>query len=209
MSDHDLSAKDLLFDSNAGVAAKTREKMEKEPAGVDLRAELAKKSRLIKWDVVAHVLLDRAVEMSDIPLAKILLPAWKKYREIEKFADPQSYPPEDTELVSLVEHTVQTEHKSSLEILFKGVEVKVIDFTVATELTLEGVVLQIRAGRVMAIEAGSVKGKASLAMESKIVLERPFAPISLPGKIDLGEGLPLRAEEVRLPSSVTSDRGRK
>lgn len=209
MSDHDLSAKDLLFDSNADVAANTREKMEKEPAGVELRAELAKKSRLIKWNVVADVLLDRAVEMSDIPLAKILLPAWKKYREIEKFADPQSYPPEDTELVSLVEHTVQTEHKASLEILFKGAQVKVIDFAVATELTLEGVVLQIRGGRVMAIEAGSVKGKASLAMESKIVLERPFAPISLPGKIDLGEGLPLRAEEVRLPSSVTSDRGRK
>lgn len=35
----------------------------------------------------------------------------------------------------------------------------VIDFTVATELTLDGVVLQIRGGRVMAIEAGSVRGE--------------------------------------------------
>lgn len=204
MRDHDVNVKDLLFDSNADVAAKTREKMEKEPAGVALRAELAKKSRLIKWDVVGDVLLDRAVGMSDIPLAKILLPAWKKYREIEKFADPQSYPPEDTELVSLVEHTVQSEHKSSLEILFKGVQVKVIDFTVATELTLEGVVLQIRGGRLMAIEAGSVKGKASLAMESKIVVEKPFAPLPLPGKINLGEGVPLRAEEPRPASSATA-----
>ena len=205
MRDHDVNVKDLLFDSNADVAPTTREKMEKEPAGIDLRAELAKKSRLIKWDVVADVLLDRAVEMSDIPLAKILLPAWKKYREIEKFADPQSYPPEDTELVSLVEHTVQSEHKSSLEILFKGVQVKVIDFTVTTELTLEGVVLQIRGGRVMAIEAGSVKGKASLAMETKIVLEKPFGPLSLPGKIDLGDGVPLRAKEAGLASSATAD----
>ena len=200
-----MNVKDVLFDSNAEVAGKTRERMEKEPEGVDLRAELAKKSRLIKWDVVADVLLDRAVEMSDIPLAKILLPAWKKYREIEKFADPQSYPPEDTELVSLVEHTVQTEHKSSLEILFKGVQVKVIDFTVATELTLEGVVLHIRGGRVMAIEAGSVKGKASLAMESQIVLERPLGPLSFPGKIDLGDGVPLRTEEPRPTSSATAD----
>ena len=206
MSDGDLSVKDLLFNSNARYAGKTRTKMEEEPAGVDLKAELAKKSRLIKWDVVSDVLIDRAVEMSDIPLAKILLPAWKKYREIEKFADPQSYPPEDTELVSLVEHTVQSEHKSSLEILFKRVKVKVIDFSVATELTLQGVVLRIRGGRVMAIEAGSVKGKASLAMESKIVLETPFTPISLPGKIDLGDGVPLRAEKPGLASSTDSGR---
>ena len=205
MRDGDMNVKDMLFDSNAQVAGKTREKMEKQPEGVDLRAELAKKSRLIKWDVVADVLLDRAVEMSDIPLAEILLPAWKKYREIEKFADPQSYPPEDTELVSLLEHTIHSEHKSSLEILFKGVQVKVINFTVVTELTLEGVVLQIRGGRVMAIEAGSVKGKASLAMESKIVLERPFAPIPLPGRIDLGAGVPLRAKEAGLASSATTD----
>ena len=200
-----MNVKDVLFDPNAEVAGKTRERMEKEPAGVALRAELEKKSRLIKWDVVSDVLIDRAVEMSDIPLAKILLPAWKKYREIQKFADPQSYPPEDTELVSLVEHSVQSQHKSSLEILFNGVRVKVIDFTVATELTLEGVVLQIRGGRVMAIEAGSVKGKATLAMESKIVLERPFGPLSLPGKIDLGDGVPLRTKEAGSASSATPD----
>jgi len=209
MKNHDMKVKDLLFDSDVSVLGKTREKMEKEPASVNLRAELAKKSKLIKWDVVSGVLMDRAMEMSDMPVAKILLPAWKKYREIEKFADSKSYSPEDTVLVALVEHTVQSEHKSSLQILFKGVEVKVIDFTVATELTLQGVALRIRAGRVMAIEAGSVKGKASLAMESEMVLEKPIASISLPGKIDLGDGVPLRPEEPRLGSSVTPDSGRK
>ena len=204
MKDDNMNVKDVLFDPNPEVAGKMHERMHKEPAVVDLRAELAKKSKLIKWDVVSDVLMGRAAEMADIPLAKILLPAWRKYRELEKFADPQAYPPEDTELVSLLEHTVQSEHKSSLAILFKGVTVKLIDFTVATELTLEGIVLQIRGGRVMAIKAGSVKGNASLSMEDQIVLERPFAPVSLPGKIDLGDGVPLRAEEPGAASSATA-----
>lgn len=203
MSDRDLNVQDLLFDSKPQDSREVRRRMEDMPAGADLKAEVAKKYRLIKWDVVSDVLMDRAVEMADIPVAKILLSAWRKYRELEKFADPQAYPPEDTELVSLVEHTLQSEHKSSLEILFKGVRVKVIDFTVATELTLDGVVLQIRGGRVTAIEAGSVKGKASLAMESQIVVEKPFASIPLPGKIHLGEGVPLRAEEPRPASSAS------
>jgi hypothetical protein len=203
MSDGNLSVKDLLFDSNSHRTDEARRKIEDEQAGAHLKAEIAKKSRLVKWDVVSDVLLDRVVEMSDIPVAKILMAAWKKYREIEQFADPQAYPPEDTELVSLVEHTVESEHKSSLEVLFKGVRVKVIDFTVATELTVEGVVLRIKGGRVIAIEAGNVKGKASLAMDSRIVVEKPFASIPLPGKIDLGEGVPLRAEEPRPTSSAS------
>jgi hypothetical protein len=82
-----------------------------------------------------------------------------------------------------MEHTVKSEHRSSLEVLFKGVKLKVIDFTVATELILEGVVLRIKGGRVLAIEAGSVKGRASLAMENKTVLEKPFAPIPLPERL--------------------------
>jgi hypothetical protein len=122
MSDGNLNVKDLLFDSNANVADETRAKMEKDPEGADLKAKVAKQSKLIKWNVVSDVLIDRATEMSDIPLAKILLPAWKKFRDVEKFGDPQAYPPEDTELVSLMEHTVKSEHKSSLEILLKGVK---------------------------------------------------------------------------------------
>ncbi|SRR6266567_491153 len=193
MSHGDLNVKDLLLVSNAQVASEARRKMENEPTGADLKADVAKKSKLIKWDVVSDLLMDRVMEMSDIPMAKILMAAWKKYREIEKFADPKAYPPEDTELVSLVEHTVRSEHNFSLEILFRSVRVKAIDFTVATELSLEGLVLRIKGGRVMAIEAGNVKGKASLAMDSRIVVEKPFAPIPLPGKINLGEGVPLRA----------------
>lgn len=101
-----------------------------------------------------------------------------------------------------MEHTVKSEHRSSLEVLFKGVKLKVIDFTVATELILEGVVLRIKGGRVLAIEAGNVKGRASLAMENKTVLEKPFAPIPLPGKIDSGAGVPLRTEDTKLVSSA-------
>jgi hypothetical protein len=56
----------------------------------------------------------------------------------------------------------------------------------------------------MAIEVGSVKGKASLVMENKTVLEKPFAPIPLPGKIDLGAGVPLRTEDTAMASSATA-----
>src|SRR6266568_2006812 len=118
------TVRELLFETDPNAVAETRAKMEKQPTTADLKAEVAKKSKLIKWDVVTDVLMDRVVEMSDIPLAEILLPAWKKYHEIEKFGDPQAYPPEDTELVSLFDHTVKSGRKFSLEILFRRFKLK-------------------------------------------------------------------------------------
>jgi len=40
-----------------------------------------------------------------------------------------------------------------------------IEFTLEAELTLQEVVLQIRNGKIMAIHAGSVKGKGELLLE--------------------------------------------
>ncbi|MBZ5538076.1 MAG: hypothetical protein LAO31_19145 [Acidobacteriia bacterium] len=157
-----------------------------------LREALLKESRAIKWGAVSDVLVKKILETLDVPLLDILLPAWKKYREIEEFADPKKYPPADTYLVSLAEHTVKSEHHPYVEVLFKGATLGRIDFTLTVELTLEGFVLQIQGGRIKAIRTGTIKGQGSLALETTVVLEKDFGSIELPGMLQLGEGIPLQ-----------------
>ncbi|MBZ5554583.1 MAG: hypothetical protein LAO21_17845 [Acidobacteriia bacterium] len=157
-----------------------------------LREALAKGSKAIKWDAVSDVLAKKILETLDVPLLDILLPAWKKYREVEEFADPGKYPPADTYLVSLAEHSVKSEHHPCVEVLFKGAKLTQIDFTLTAEFTLEGFVLQIQGGRIKAIRPGTIKGQGSLALETTVVLEKDFGSIELPGMLQLGEGIPLR-----------------
>jgi hypothetical protein len=192
MSETQMSLKDWFALPGNALPTAARTAVESSRFMPALREALVKESRAIKWDAVSDVLAQKVLETLDVPLLDILLPAWKKYREVEEFADPAKYPSEDTYLVSLAEHTIKSEHHPCVEILFKGATISRIDFTLTVELTLEGFVLQIQGGRIKAIRTGTIKGQGSLALESTIVLEKDFGSIELPGMLHLGEGIPLR-----------------
>ena len=169
-----------------------------------LKEALAKQSRMIKWDAVSDIIAEKTVEMLDVPVLHILVSAWQKYREVEEFGDPEKYPPADTQLVPLAEHTVKSEHRPYLEVLFKGVPVSTIEFTLTVLFTLEGFVLQIQGGRIKAIRTGALKGHGSLALESSVVMEKNFGTIQLPGTLNLGEGIPLRPSDMPRTSAATA-----
>jgi len=192
MSKKNLTMQDLLEAQEDGSLEPKGDSLEKMKSVAKLKEELAKKSKLIQWQVVRDVLVDKTVEMLDIPLLNFLLPAWKKYREITEFADPENYPPNETELVSLSEHTVAVEHRPYLQVTYRQLPVTKIEFTLEAELTLQEVVLQIRNGKIMAIHAGSVKGKGELLLEQQSLVKKDFGPYQLPGSIDLGDGVSLK-----------------
>jgi hypothetical protein len=192
MSESELTLKELFALDDKTLPASGRTAVESSRSMPDLKKKLEKESKAIKWDAVSDVLLEKVVEMLDVPVLKILVPAWKKYREVEIFGDPEKFPPAETQLVSLAEHKVKSEHRPYLEVLYQGVPVGRIDFKLTVELTLEGFVLQIQGGRIVAVRTGTLKGHGFLALESAVVLEKDFGSVRLPGTLDLGEGIPLR-----------------
>jgi len=102
---------------------------------------------------VAHT--PRAATL-DIPVLTFLLPAWKKYREILEFVDPEKHSADEVNLVSLAEHTVKVEHHPYLQVTYRGIEIPKarLEFTLTGDLTLEGVILRIQDGKITAIQGG-------------------------------------------------------
>jgi hypothetical protein len=85
-SEANLKMKDLFEVGNAktpseGSNGTTRPELEASKAVAALKEEVAKKSKLIRWSVVEDVLVDKTVEVLDIPVLTFLLPAWQKCRE--------------------------------------------------------------------------------------------------------------------------------
>src|SRR6267154_842054 len=192
MSKTELNMKDLFGMERGKGAVVEREKFDNAKSATELKDKLAKKSKLIRWDAVKDVMAEKTVEMFDIPLVKVLFPAWKKYREIMEFADPEKHPPRETSLISLAEHTVKTDHHPYLQVSYRGFQFPKLDFTLSAELTLQGIVLRIQDGKIKEIKEGTVKGKGSLLLEKELVIERPFGSYDLPGSFDLGDGIPLQ-----------------
>ncbi len=120
--------------------------------------------------------------MIDIPLLGVLVSGWKKYRQVKDSEDGE---------VSLADHTFKSEHHPYLEILVKGVPVEKLNFTVVVELILEEFVLTIQKRKIISVQTGRMKGQGSIALENSVIVEKEFGTIQLPGRILLGEGIPL------------------
>ena len=198
MSQANLTMKDMFEVQNAkdatqAMGAAKRQELATSQAAAALKEEVAKISRLIRWSAVEDVLFERTVETLDIPVLTFLLPAWKKYREIVEFADPEKHPENEVNLVSLAEHTVKVEHHPYLQVTYRGIEIPKakLEFTLAGDLTLQGAILKIQAGKIKAIQGGVVKWSGELLLENQSVLKKESKSYDLTGKVELGEGIPL------------------
>lgn len=126
----------------------------------------------------------------DIEIKDILVWAWRKRGEIIQYRDKKKYPPGETHLVPLLEHTVISEHSPTIQPVINNVELPTkIKFDIVLKLKIKGAMLGIRDGKIMEILTGSCTGSGSIQYAGIAVLEKKTAPFTLPGTINLGEGI--------------------
>lgn len=206
MSKTNLTMREMFELENGKAPAMQKTALDTSKTAMELREQLTKKWRLIQWGAVRDVLFDKAVEMLDIPLLTFLLPAWKKYRDIMEFADSQKYPPNETELVSLAEHTIKVEHHPYLQVTYRGAEIPRarLEFTLKADLILHGIILRIQGGKIIAIQGGALSGSGELLLETESIIKKQFGSYELPGRVDLKDGILLReAPETRATAGGT------
>lgn len=203
MSESNLTLRDLLAPSEKGLSADRRVLMESDPRLQTLKERLAKEAKKVNWDGLSDVLAQKAIELLDVPVLEILLRAWRKYEEVKKLAD--DHPRGKSMRVPVATHSFESQHRPCLEIIVRGLPKKItINFTVLITMTLDGLLLRIEDGSIKAIETGTLKGKGAFSLESAVLIEKEFGPISLPGTLALGSGIPLRRLREPLDSSEYS-----
>jgi len=156
-----------------------------------LREILSQKAREIPWPLAFGDILRGIKELLDVKLQDILVGAWEKTQELLIYRDPEKYPPNDTILVHLVEHTINSELHPTLEVVVNELVVGKIKFIINLALNLKGVILKIKGGKIKEILPGSCKGKGSLAWEKFVLLEEETKTFILPQSLKLGEGIPI------------------
>lgn len=159
-----------------------------------LREEIGKDFPSVLWPKIFQGLSEQFLSLLDIPLSYIMIRCWNNYLVLSKYKDPKKYPPEKTYLVALAEHSIKSEHRPYLLVQMRrnGIKLeKKIDFFIQVVLTIEGLVLEIRAGKIMKIIPGGAKGSGSVSCEGFEVLKSETRVIRFPTSWDLGEGVPI------------------
>lgn len=167
---------------------------EDEPSESDLsvRASLTKEVPQIGWAETVSGVLEKFDELLNIRITDIMVSAWNKYRALREYSNKEKYSPNETILVPLAEHTIASEHHPFIEILKNDRRIAKIEFTVNIVLKLEGCILKLQDGKIKEIRTGNIKGKGTVKYGKAVILNRDIASISLPGSIDLGEGVAIQ-----------------
>ena len=185
MADHELTLKQLLW--GAGVSA-----------GIASCTALAVRNAGILGTLASgpfQAIMNEAAEALsgalDVSLADILGTAWTDSKKIREAADMNVHGPDETILVPLIEHTVHSEHKPTLQFTVDGASVCSLEFVVDLALHLKEAVLRIRAGRIRRVVGGFCHARAALSCGGAELVRRETRDIALPLCINLGEGIPV------------------
>lgn len=145
----------------------------------------------IKWPVASNEIMKKMGDLLNISIMDIMVKAWNKYGFLRKYLNNKNYLPDETILVPLSKHTIKSEHHPYIEILIDERPVKKIMFNITVALTLKGIILKIQGGKIKEIQTGDCVGSGSITYKDTTILKKDFVSISLPGSVELRDGVPI------------------
>lgn len=192
MTDRLLTLQELFEVDPQDISVRIDPQLDLRQDAQNARQEIEKASRMIRWPWVRKAVTDSSRDLLNLNVVDVLVGAWKKYMQIEQYADPKKYGPGETTLAPLVEHKVTSHHRPYVQILLKEREVARVTFDLDFSLKIEGFVLKIRDGKIWEILTGSGIGEGSLSLDDLTLWKHELKPIRFPGHISLSDGIPVR-----------------
>jgi len=172
---------ELFPDLYGGSWAEGIRSLEGGPAYVRIMKHLAAAGGLMNNGEVFRTVAGGIADLLRLDLGVILVGGWKKMAELRRYTDRSKYAPDETVLVEITQHTVTSTHKPSLDIVMNGEKIDNVEFELKLTITIDGAVLTIRDGRILAVSPGACKVGGKLKCEDYTIFKRDSAPVRVPG----------------------------
>jgi len=165
--------------------------------------KVGKEVKGIKWMATVPDLAPKVCELLDIKIPEVLAAAWKKVADIQAVMEKSQKTPDETIYLELAQHTINSEHKPSIDVKIKGATVKKIELVIQLGFNLKGFLLKIRNGAITEIETGQCEAKGTIKYGGLTIAEKKLEPIKLPFSIHMSDLFPPvpGAEEEKVPEA--------
>ena len=164
---------------------------ETDPADKNWQAfqeKISEEVKGVKWTAAMPDLAQKICELLDISLPNIFVAAWKKARELQAVLEKSRSNPEDVTYLELTEHSLNSEHKPSVDVQLRGATVKKIELAVQLGFKLKGFVLKIQNGAIREMQTGHCEAGGSIKYGTLPIAEKKLAPVKLPFSIPIKGG---------------------
>jgi hypothetical protein len=169
-----------------------------------IQERLGEEVKGIKWTAAMPDLAPKLCQLLEIKIPDVLLAAWKKAGELQAVIEKSKLTPEEMIYLELAEHSINSEHKPSIDVKLRGAKVKTIQLLVQLGFKLKGFVIKIQNGAIREIQTGQCEVKGTIKYAGLNIAEKKLAPIKLPLTIpleDFAALLQVPASEEEMPSS--------
>jgi hypothetical protein len=195
-----LSLKSLLFGGGKALSCEG----EGEGSLAEVRQQLASQLPNLDWADASKAIDDKVDSVLSFPINGMLVGAWAKYKALHKYCDAEIYPPGKTVLLSLLKHQIEAAFAPSVVIQVAGIDIAGLLLPIGLSLEVEGIVLEIESGKIMALKAGSLQGFGTVEFRLNMLrpklltkqlfepIERKTAKVDLRAAIPFGAGIPIR-----------------
>ena len=125
----------------------------------------------------------------DVPVASLLVSAWDRSRDLRAAIQQTRDSDKAAVLVPLLTHTITSEHRPYVDVVVSGAPLARLVFPLKIAFGLDGFVLRIARGRIVAITTGTLKIKATLKFADFVLVEKALPSVPLPGSLDFEQRL--------------------
>ena len=151
----------------------------------EFRDRVNKEVKGIKWTAAMPDLATRVCELLDIKIPNILVAAWKKAKELQTVLEKSKSKPDEVVYLELAEHSINSEHRPSIDVRIKGATVKKLELPVQLGFKLRGFVLKIQNGGIREMQTGHCEAKGTIKYGTLTIAEKKLEPIKLPFTIPI------------------------
>jgi hypothetical protein len=151
--------------------------------------KVEKEIKGIKWTATMPDLAPKVCELLDIKIPDVLVAAWKKVADIQAVIEKSKKTPDETVYLELTQHTINSEHKPSIDVKIKGASVKKIELVIQLGFNLKGFLLKIQNGAIRELQTGQCEAKGTIKYVGLTVAEKKLEPIKLPFSIEIPNDL--------------------
>lgn len=151
----------------------------------EFQARIKKEVKGIRWTTAMPDLAQKVCELLDIKIPNILVGAWKKAKELQAVLEKTRSTPDEVVYLELAEHSINSEHKPSIDVRIKGMTVKRIELPVQLAFKLRGFVLKIQNGGIKEMQTGHCEVKGTIKYGTLTIAEKKLEAIRLPFSIPI------------------------
>jgi hypothetical protein len=141
-------------------------------------------------DALRHEICTATDDLLNLDLVDVLVTGWRKHAALLAAARRTAAEPGSSEVVDLATHHIAVTQRPYIDLLCDDVRVGRIHLELRLDFTVAGLVAVVRAGGLVAVQAGHCTVAATLLIESQQVATRS-ARLDLPLAVRLGAGMPL------------------